>query len=283
MGNVWDRAVEFLSDHIALILPIAIFALVIPASITGSLQTLAATGSLPVRAGLMLLSLVFAILGLWAQLAIAAMAIDPDRPRGSPGVATARLLPAIGIYLLLITAVFAIFIVQWIAVGAATGINPAAVNWTNPASVQLPAGARGWLLLLLVLDVCMLAALMAKLAPLTGVIVAERRGLGAITRAWALTRGLAWRLVGVIILYAVVTTVSQLAARFVFGAIMRLISGGQGQVTVGDVVTSVIVASVGAAFTVLAAAFCAKLYLATAHAHEARRMAEPEPPREQLA
>lgn len=266
MGDVWDRAVEFLSEHIALILPIAIFALVLPASITGSLEPLSATGSQSVRLVLVVTGLAFAILSLWVQLAIAAMAIQPDQARRAAAVATARLLPALGIYLLLFIVVCFVVFAQAAVIVGTSGLDPATMNWGDPSAVQLPSGTIGWLVAILILDGVVMLALMAKLAPLTGVIVAERRGLGAIARAWGLTRGIAWRLVGVILLYVVVSTVAQLAAQFVFGAIMALIAGGDGPVTVGGVVTSVLVASVGAAFTVLAAAFAAKLYVATAHA-----------------
>lgn len=275
-GDTWDRAVEFIGDHIAFILPIAIFALVIPSSISASLQPLSSTGPSPLRTALSVLGLVFAVLSLWAQLAIATMAIDPGQARRATGIATARLLPALAIYLLLIGAAFVVIVAQAAAIGAATGINLGATNWTDPMAIQSAAGSRGWLLLVVTVDTIVLVALMAKLAPLTGVIAVERRGIGAIARAWQLTRGLMWRLIGVILLYAVVASIAQLAARFAFGAIMRLISDGEGAVTVGSVVTSVVVSSVGAAFTVLAAAFCAKLYAATARLHDAHRMTAAE-------
>jgi hypothetical protein len=277
MGNVWDRAVEFLSDHIALILPIAIFALIVPTSITGSLQELATTGSMPVRSGLTLLGLGFAILGIWAQLAISAMAIDPEYARRATATATARLFPAIGVYLVLFLAVFLVLFAQVFVLGLAGGYDFSQIQWGQQTmqQLQLPPGLRGWVGLLFLVEALVLIGLLARLAPLTGVIVAERRGLGAIRRAFQLTRGLTWKLIGVVILYAVVAWVATAAAQFVFGSIMRIIAGGDGPVTVAGVVTSVVVASVGATFTVLAAAFTAKLYVATARAHEASRVVEP--------
>lgn len=279
MGNVWDRATEFLSDHVALILPIAIFALIVPTSITGSLAEFQNSGSTSVRAGLALLGLGFAILGIWAQLAIAAMAIDPDYARRATATATARLLPAVGVYLVLFLAVFVILAVQIVAIGVIGGVDFSQVQWGrgNAQPLKLPPGLGIGFWLLMLAELIALIVLLARLAPLTGVIVAERRGIWAIKRAFHLTRGLTWKLIGVLILYAVVAWVATAAAQFVFGSIMRIIAGGDGQVTVAGVVTSVVVAAVGATFTVLAAAFTAKLYVATARLAEAARVAEPAP------
>jgi hypothetical protein len=123
-------------------------------------------------------------------------------------------------------------------------------------------GVGLWLGLTLTAVMIGFLLLIVRLAPLSGLILSERRGAGAIPRAFRLTRGLTWKLVGVVILYAIVSIVAQWAAQGVFGSVLALIAGGEGPVTLAGVLTGAIVAAVQTAFTVLAAAFTAKLYLA---------------------
>src|SRR3546814_5010707 len=81
---------------------------------------------------------------------------------------------------------------------------------------------------------------MARLLPLNSVVVAERRGVGAIRRAFGLTRGLALRIVGVVILFFVVWGVSAMAATTVLGSIFQLAFGGEGAITLATVLTGVV-------------------------------------------
>lgn len=277
MGDVWDRAIEFLGDNAGVLLPILLLALFVPETITGSLEEVRRTGGQGVRTGLGLVTLLFAILSLWAQLAIAALAIDPTLGRRASGVATARLLPAIGVYLLLLLALFALS-VPLIALIVAAGIDVAGIQ---AGTATMPAISPGIALAMLGYCIVYLIVVLfvgARMATLTGVIVAERRGAGAIARAFALTRGLTWKLVGVIILYAVVATVAGLAVRTVFGSILKLVAGGSGPITVAGVITAMAVAAVSSIFTVLAAAFCAKLYVAVVRAAETALPSSDLPP-----
>lgn len=262
MGTVWDRAIEFLSDHVAIIVPIALLAIFVPTSITGSLSPLWSTAGSGLKALLAVLSLAFAAVGVWGQLAISALAIDPAAGRGAGRVATARLLPALGVYLVL-AILLGLLVLPIGFILAASGTDIMQLRMANPAS--LPAGVAGTVALYGIVLLIAVLFLGARLALTTPVIVAERRGLGAIPRAFALSRGLTWKLVGVILLYLVVANVASLAAQSVFGSILGLLSRGEGPVTVASVITAVVVAAVQAAFTVLATAFLAKLYVAIMH------------------
>ena len=81
------------------------------------------------------------------------------------------------------------------------------------------------------------------------------------------------RLVGVLILYAIVATIAVLAAKMVFGSIFALIAPNDGDIGLATVLTSIVVAAVSTAFKGIAAIFVAKLYQAIADAHE--QAAEP--------
>ena len=71
-----------------------------------------------------------------------------------------------------------------------------------------------------------------------------------------------------ILLYLIVSFVAQKAVQFVFGALLGLMFGGGGAVSLAGVLTSILVGVVATAFTVLAAAFTTRLYLALRDARE---------------
>src|SRR5439155_1604352 len=99
MGTVWDRATEFLSDNLAAIFPLALFAIFIPSAISQSVAPLAVL-SASTALGIQVLSIGLATVSLWGKIAIMALALDAAAGRGN-AVATAnrRLLPIIGILL----------------------------------------------------------------------------------------------------------------------------------------------------------------------------------------
>jgi len=99
--------------------------------------------------------------------------------------------------------------------------------------------------------------------------VVARRWISALARSFRLTRPVGLKVLGVLILYAIVGGVSFLAAKLVFGSILGLIAGGEGLVTIGSAITATLVALVVTVFNVLASAFTAKLYLAVRDAREA--------------
>lgn len=267
MGKVWDRTTEFLSANIGAVLPIALLAIFVPVSIQRNIAPLMSIGSPGARIGIGLVSLLLSLTTLWGQLAIISLAIDPAIGSGGAAVsATRRFLPVLGITLLLGIALGVLVIPIFIVLGM-SGVDLASL--ASGVFVPLPShGASLFLILygLVLLVFCVLLGV--RLVVMTSVIVAERRGLGAIGRAFALTRGLALRIFGVLVLYAIVAAVSLLAVKTVFGSILQLVAGGDKPITVATVITAILVAAVSAAFTVLATSFIAKLYLAAREARD---------------
>ncbi|MEN2785868.1 hypothetical protein ACFOKI_10320 [Sphingomonas qilianensis] len=266
MGNVWDRATDFLSDNMGVVVPIALLTIFLPSSLSASIAPFAKqspTASMIVSA----VGLVLTLIGLWGQLAIIALATQQRAGRG-PAVRTAnaRLLPLIGISLLAVIAGFALFVPIPVALSlAGYDFRGAMGGQRVPVSggVAMFVSVYGLLLLPLFLF------LVARLSLLTPVVVRERRGVGAFKRSFVLTRGITWKVIGVLILYCIVFGVAMLAARTVFGSIFQLIAGGEGEISLATVLTSVVVSVVQTSFFVLAAAFEGKLYLAVRDAREA--------------
>ena len=262
MGTVWDRTAEFLGDNLGATLPVALLAFFVPASIEGSFQAAKAGGSPELVLSLYLVQLAFGILSLWGSLTISAMALDVASARGAGAIGRARLLPALAVSVLLFAVMFVLVLpiplalqlsgydLMEIARGTNVGLGP-----------QIAGGIALYGLALLAL----LLWVGARLFVTNPVIVREKRMFSALRQSWKLTRGMTWRIIGVILLFALVSWVSMLAANMVFGSIFALVAGGPAEgVTLAGVLTSIVVAAVQTGFTVLVPVFTAKLYLALA-------------------
>ncbi len=266
MGDVWDRTTDFLGDKLSSIMPIAILAFLVPTSISTSLSEVQANAEPAVQAGLGLLNIAFTILQIWGQLVILAWAVDSAIGDRATRLATARLLPTLGVYLIVLLA-FLVLMLPFVAIVVSAGVGFDQMRAGGAAALTPgTASLLGVYGLVFVVAVLFIAARLAVLLP---VIAFERRGAGAISRSFALTRGSTWRLVGVLLLYVIVVGVSALAVQLVFGAILGVLTDGEGPVTVAGVITAVAGAAVMTVFTVLATAFIGKLYVALAGQHAA--------------
>lgn len=269
MGTVWDRTAEFLSDNLGAILPVALLAFFVPASISGSFQPILQSADYGLALTLLLFQLAFAVLSLWGWLTIIVMALDMPDTRQAGAIARGRLLAALSVWVALFGIVLLLFSVVPLIL-AAGGIDLTEVARMGPVAVIVAAGgsssanaaawiAGGYFVLLLLA----LGWLYSRLFVTDAVIVRERRMFSALRQSWKLTRRMGWRIIGVMLLYCLVSWVSILAANLVFGSIFALVAGGPAEgISLAGVLTSVVVAAVQTGFTVLAPAFTAKLYLA---------------------
>lgn len=268
MATVWDRATEFLSDNLPAIVPFALLSIFVPYSIFGNLLPLLGQSNDIGRATLSAILVALAILVFWGGLAITALAIDPAGGRAAATqMAAKRLLPALGVWLCCTIGM------MLLAAPIFIGMGLAGRGFLGPLVGGRPDPTEGAAMAFSVLYALVFAVvatwLVARLALLNPVLVMERRGVGLFARSFKLTRGITWKIIGVLILYVIVSQVSELATKFVFGAVFGLIAGGNDPGRVAMVLTSILVAAVATAFAVLASAFTAKLYLAIRDAREA--------------
>ncbi len=269
IGAVWDRTTEFVSDNLSAVVPIALIGIFVPVTLSASLAPLA-TGAAPGEQSIIYSAMILLSLwGLWGQIGIVALALDPRGGRpGAVQMAVKRLLPAIGINLLLLLAVVVATAPIFIALQFA-GFDFAAAAAGHPS--DLGDNAKATLGMIGLYGVLLLAIFLwvgARLSVLYPTIVMERRGIGVFARCFRLTRGITLKLVGVILLYMVVSFVSQKAAQFIFGTAFGLMFGRGGAVSLSAVLTSILVGVVATAFAVLVAAFTARLYRALRDARE---------------
>lgn len=263
IGTVWDRAVDFVRDHLGGAMPVLLVTQFAAPAISGSLAgvRVGATGGLAIALGLV--SFAATIVSLWGALYLVGFAAQPsgreDR-HAAMRIANGRFLPLIGVSIVLIVVLF-VLALPGILIAVASGFDFAAI--ANGTSLQPSEFTKlgSALLYFIVLALFVLWA-SARLLPINAVVAMERNGLGAIPRAFRLTRGLTWKLIGLILLYAVVAGIAISAAQFVFGAVLALIVGDDGGLSVAAIAGSVAVAAVSAVLALYQSAFIGKLYRA---------------------
>ncbi len=260
MGSVWDRTAEFLSDNLGTLLPIALLAIFVPSTISANLSGLQATATQGAATWLGLGVFVLALVGFWGQLAVTALAIDPALGREATKVATRRFPAAllVAIVMLVAALLLVIPIGVMLAIGGVdlTGLEGGTMP-TVPESVALWVTLYGLVVLVLAIW------LFARMAVVVPAIVGDRLAIGAFARSWQLTRGAALKIIGVVILYLIVSIVANLAATTAFGVVISLIAGrGEDGLSLASVLTTIVGGAVSTAFTVLGTAFVAKLYVA---------------------
>lgn len=276
MGDVWDRTTEVLAGRGGILAGIAVLTLFLPSVVREGWKAYAGTGMVAASGNLILGLLTF-VLMLWGSLALVAVASNPAvDQRQALALAGPRVPPALAM-VIVIGIVFAIAAAPGAALLYASGFDYSRAQ-AGLEQINVSFGAlAGFGLYMVAYAIAALWAT-ARLLALYPVVQNERRGLGAIARSFALTRGHAMRIIGVVILYAIVFLVVLAATGSVFGIAARLLLGTEGATT-----TVFIVAIVGAVvttvFTVLQSVFCAQYWVAAtardAAAHESEATTAP--------
>ncbi|WP_037488919.1 hypothetical protein [Sphingomonas phyllosphaerae] len=258
IGDVWDRTVDVLRGRAGILASIALMTLVLPGVVAGALGTIV---PLPVPASLAvpLIRLGVLVLLVLGVLAITAVASDPAVDRAQAlRIGGQRLPPALGVLLALVIAAVVLFIPAGVLLALSGATMTAGGTFDMTRAVPgYTAGAGLYVLVAALLGLW----LSARIVPLFGIVVNERRGIGALRRSLALTKGATLKLIGVLILYFIITTVAMLAATSVVGVIARLALGGDAPGSVRFVV-SLASTLISAGATVLQSVFYARFYVA---------------------
>lgn len=267
IGTVWERTTEVIAGRASLLAWLAGLFLFAPGVLQAIMRLLAIgnpSSSMKLLAAIVGLAVV--VFALWGTLAMIAMASDPsvDR-REAIAQARGRLPAALGV-MLVILVVTLVVVVLPLSFMVAGSIDMARLEQGAPALDAATAAKAGWLLIVMSIVALLVGA---RLLPLFAVVLLERRGLGAFARSFALTRGSTIRLIGLMLLYAVVALVLIWATTFVLGVTGRILFGQTGQawtVLLVSIATGILTAGL----SVLQSVFSAQFYLA-ARAHFDRR------------
>lgn len=262
MSSVWDRATEFVGDNLSAILP---FALVIIATATvQEITNQAVEGTAPMA--MLAASCVLIIVSLFsvvARLAVIALAVDDNRSAGEAAALAIGRLFAVLLLIVLLFAILGLLTVPMIVALIAGGVDPQQLRSLNADTIAaLPMSVTLFELIYSLVLCVVLLWIGARLALLFPVMLVERRLFGALGRSFRLTRGYALRILGVLLLIGIVGGVAAMAARTVFGSVLRLALGGETAFSIASVITAIVVAAVATVFTVIGDAFTGKLYAA---------------------
>ncbi|MFA5969426.1 MAG: hypothetical protein WC816_09325 [Sphingomonas sp.] len=262
MSTVWDRTTEFVADNLGAIFP---FALVIAA--IAAVQDIAGAASADASSATILavssIGFVLGLVALVARLAVIVLAVEGGRRGGDVlALVLGRLLAVIGI-IVIVGLGFVLLMVPLLVMLVAGGIDLTQMQHLDAAAVQaIPPAVQGGIALYALAIAAGLLWLGARLAVIFPVLLFERLLEGSFARSFALTRGLALRIIGVLIMISVVSGVATLAARTVFGSVLPLILGDGGATGVASILTAIVAAVVMTLFTVIGDAFAGKLYVA---------------------
>ncbi|TXC69817.1 hypothetical protein FSB78_01725 [Sphingomonas ginsenosidivorax] len=263
MGNVWDRTVEVLNGRTGMIGSFALLGLFLPSVMRDAYVAAGTPGTIGFALIGLTLSMIALLAMIWAQLAIIAVATHPSTMRADAAhQGRARLGPAFGITMLLGLIAGLAALPPMIGL-VLSGFDFAAASRGAATMTPPSAGTAVFVSLYFLVYGLFVIWAVARLALLNAVILNERLGVGAIRRSFALTRGLTWRIIGVVVLFAIVLVVATAAAQAVTGVIFRLVLGASGKglaAFLADVAGTLVTTG----FSALAAVFTAQLYVATA-------------------
>ena len=267
MGNVWDRTTEFLGENLGAILPLAAVAIFVPQAISGAMK-LAGTGMSP--AAVQAIALAMLLPTLWGQLAVTALALEPASGRpAAQSVATRRFGQALLATLTLFVAMVLSFAPVLVAL-VAGGVDLKALTSAAPGvQPDISGGVAAFVGLYGLAWLVFAAFVSVRFSLLLFPVVAAEGGvIGALRRAFALSKGIAWKLFGVALLFGLVMAIAWMAVTSVFGFLLGMVSGGGGAFGIGSVVVALLGALVTTAYYVLQAAFMAKVYRAATSERE---------------
>jgi hypothetical protein len=258
MSNIWDRAMDVVRGRAGVLASIAALALFLPGVVRDAVPVLATPGSTGFLALGGILAIVAMLVAIWGQLALIAVATGPATTRSQAfAQATARFPAALAVTIVAVLVAVALFVPPVVAVGL-SGLDLSAMSMTG-ALPDLGGGTVAFVLAYLVVLLGASIFVLARLVLTSAVVLNERVGLRAFRRSWQLTRGLTWRIVGVILLYVIVVLIAVSAAQFITGAVFGLLLDSIATVAflaaaVAGVVTTI--------FSVISTAFTAQLYVA---------------------
>lgn len=259
IGRVWDRTTQVLGGRGSTLAGIAALTILLPTIVRAGYA--AYVPPTPAAMGIgSLIAILVLLATIWGQLAIVALSSDPDNTRGSAtAIATRRLPLAIGI--ILVIGIVGTLLVVPALVAIAPALNPMAIRLMQAGIMpNVAPGAMLFVSLYLLVLAIAFFVVCARLMVLNAVIVNERAGFGSILRAFRVTHGLTWKLIGVTILYVIVLLVAMGAAQAVTGIVFRLILGPNGIAT-ATFLAAIAGAIVTTAMSVVATVFATQLYV----------------------
>jgi hypothetical protein len=251
MSQIWDDAVVFIRRESALLVPLALATLYVGDVVS----TLASGFSIPAeRNGLVTVAIFAAtIWSIVGQLSIVSLVLKPGQSVGEAMAHGATRVGKVLLVALLLGLVVSVVLLPAGVAAVANGFNPAV-----PGTIEnLP----GWVSVLILASAGLIVWMGVRLALMNAFIVDRNPGvIEAIKGGFALTRGIASRLLMVGVLYVLMLVVLGKAVQFVAGSMFALLGAAIGSAFAGTVLTALITGVVSTAMSLIATVFLATLY-----------------------
>lgn len=256
IGKAWDEARGIIGRDGKLLAIVAAALLVLPTTLMTMITPPQGMGQQPEpTTGAQLLNIVMALVMQVGTLAVTAVALRPGTTVGE-AIATGakKLLPAVGAALLFIVPMIVLLA---LLLGAVVGVTLDADLQTRLTPQQL--GGTGVLILLL--WICVLLFFAVRFLPASPVTVAESNNpVTILKRAWSLTSGHFWKLLGFIVLLGLAALLALAAAGVVFGMIVLLLFGQPEAMSLSALFLGLLTGAVQAAVVVVFAVMIARIY-----------------------
>lgn len=263
MSNVWDRTTAFVAAHRGDLTVIALLGIALPSAASAIVDPLSVAPDGTTRMVVSITGILALLITIWGQLGITALTLADGGGVGrAMATASSRFLPLLGA--VIPVALGAVLLaLPFILILLASGADLAQMGAPGYKPPVTP-GVGLAMFAYLIVWVPLMLFLAARLALIAPIVIAEHLSFRAIGRSWALTRGLAFKIIGVLLIYAVVVIVAVFATRIVAGTVTRLLLPSEEPVSAALVLTAITVALVTALFSVLSTVFVAQLYKAVA-------------------
>lgn len=237
IGKAWEETLPFVAREAALLFPVALLFVALPTLILQEMAPPELTAwsekpnfdAIPAMPPAFGFAMMLTVLLMWfGSLALFALALRPGISVGEAlRLSLSRLPVLIGTALVVIGLIAAVVILA-VLIGVAFSF----------ASVGIGA-AIGVLLGFAAAGLVFFASI--RLVLLNPVVIDDRLGvMDSLRRAWALTRGHFWRLLGFFLVVMLLSTVAGTAAQVSFGLIGRLVAGAEGARLAGGVAATAV-------------------------------------------
>jgi hypothetical protein len=254
----WDEAVGFVRREGRLLFPISFMLVALPAALAEAVTPAPPATGQPPAAGLWLALFPIALLlSAIGNLAITYLALRPGTSvaealrRGA-----ARLPPLLGVAVLAGVALFLMFM---IAITAAAGLVPGAVEAAKAGVADAAFGKAMLLGAVILLPVAVFLA--ARLLLVTPLAAGEEGGaFRLIARSWRLTAGHGWRLAGTLLLVTIAYGIGMLAIQSLAGLAVVALLGPPAPGSIGAFLITLLGAGVATLVTPYLATFFARIY-----------------------
>lgn len=253
ISRAWDETREIFNRDGSLLIAVSLALIVLPGVLVGIIgpQTPAAAESS--SGGIQLLRLLAALITIVGQLALIRLAIGPSTTVKDAIVHGLKRFPSAFAAFLIVFAIIALIVIPLtMVIALLSGVDIAQLE-----NAKLTGGQATLVLLLIILALLV----SVRFTLVSAVASAEAIGpIAIVRRAWDLTKGQYWRMLGFVALLVVAFIVLFIAAGIVGGILARLVSQDITPFSAAALIVALVAGIAQGAFSILTSVMLARVY-----------------------